>query len=417
MAYWTIGLLAALILAVVSKDVLWKRDAAASPVVKAYRRFLFGVMAYYIFDALWGLIDLTHLTAVLYADTVVYFIAMAASVLLWTKYVVVYLDKKSGFSTVLVYAGWTMLLANVVALIVNFFTPVFFWFDANGAYQAGIARYATLAIQVVVFLLTAGYTLSAMVRHEGAVRRRYWAIGLYGLAMAALVAFQIAYPLLPLYAVGYLLGTCVIHAFVVEGEKDEYRQELENMMRREQQQKIELDSAKQLAYSDPLTGVKSKHAYAEAEARMERGVSDGSVTQFAVAVFDLNGLKRANDTMGHEAGDVLLKSAAKLICDCFKHSPVFRIGGDEFVAILEGQDYQDRTSLLAAFDAQVEENARGGEVVVSSGMAEFNPLDDAGYHAVFGRADDKMYLRKMSLEEELRSMSDAAGAGASEVGR
>lgn len=54
-------------------------------------------------------------------------------------------------------------------------------------------------------------------------------------------------------------------------------------------------------------------------------------------------------------------------------SPVFRIGGDEFVVILKGYDYEQRTAILEALDRQVEENIRTKQVIVSTGLADYRP--------------------------------------------
>lgn len=67
----------------------------------------------------------------------------------------------------------------------------------------------------------------------------------------------------------------------------------------------------------------------------------------------MNDLKKVNDFYGHDAGDRHILSAKKLICDVFKHSPVYRIGGDEFTVILTGTDYENGIELLQAFDRQV----------------------------------------------------------------
>lgn len=83
-----------------------------------------------------------------------------------------------------------------------------------------------------------------------------------------------------------------------------------------------------LAYRDPLTGVKNKTAYQEAERQMEERMRTGQ-PEFAVVVMDINGLKTVNDTCGHDFGDILIIDACKLICRTFKRSPVYRIGGDE----------------------------------------------------------------------------------------
>ena len=153
-----------------------------------------------------------------------------------------------------------------------------------------------------------------------------------------------------------------------------------------------------MAYTDPLTGVKSKRAYLEAEEDINKRIADGSLRDFAVIVCDLNGLKEINDTLGHEEGDNYIKSACKLICGQFVHSPVFRIGGDEFVVLLENSDYANRETLLRDFDIQIEKNHRAGSVVVSTGMDDFDAEQDSSLSAVFERADKKMYERKRYLK-------------------
>ena len=399
MSYASIGLLAAMVLIIINKDILRNRSGGRDiPAQKSYRRFLFGVLVYYVTDVLWGLLEAGKLMGLLYADTVIYFAVMALAVLFWTQFVAGYLEEKNALTTILHHAGRGFLVFELAALAVNFFLPVLFRFDENGDYRAFFARHLTLVFQILMFLLTWFATLLIRTRRGEAVRIRYRTIGLFGLAMVVLIGIQIALPLLPLYSVGYLLGTCLLHSFVIEGEKAEYRRELEDSLKREQRQRSELGTARQLAYTDSLTGIRNKLAYLEKEKQMEERIDAGTLGEFAAAVFDLNGLKLVNDTQGHEAGDQLIIQACRMICEHFKHSPVFRIGGDEFAAILEGQDYQNRFSILAAFHGQTEENLRSGQAVVAAGMAEYAPERDDSFRAVFERADREMYLRKKVLK-------------------
>ena len=86
-----------------------------------------------------------------------------------------------------------------------------------------------------------------------------------------------------------------------------------------------------------------------------------------------------------------------MICDQYKHSPVYRIGGDEFVVFLEGTDYDKRNELLEGLNSQIVENAKTGGVVIAAGMAEYES-DDEHLFAVFSRADKRMYERKRQLK-------------------
>ena len=227
MTYSIIGILAAVILLITNRDVLWGHDSREQTATeRCYRRFLLGVLCYYITDALWGILEAAHLIPLLFADTSLYFAAMAAAVLLWTRYVIAYLENTNRFSTFLYHTGNIFFVFELVVVLINFFRPVLFWFDAQGAYHAGPLRYVTLAVQILMFLLTSVYTLRITSRTEGRTRRRHRTIGLFGIAMILLILVQIRYPLLPLYAIGYMLGTCLLHSFVVEDEKEENRREL-----------------------------------------------------------------------------------------------------------------------------------------------------------------------------------------------
>ena len=170
------------------------------------------------------------------------------------------------------------------------------------------------------------------------------------------------------------------------------------MSRRARRSEAELVHVKAKASTDPLTGVKSKLAYTETEQAFDARIREGTADAFSVVVCDVNGLKYVNDTFGHKAGDEYIRSAGKLVCEIFSHSPVFRIGGDEFVAILTGQDFLIRTSLMENLHDRCVENIGRGLVVVSGGISDYIAGSDASFHAVFERADSQMYQEKQLLK-------------------
>jgi diguanylate cyclase (GGDEF)-like protein len=133
----------------------------------------------------------------------------------------------------------------------------------------------------------------------------------------------------------------------------------------------------------------------------------GSVPPFAVVVFDCNNLKTVNDQNGHDKGDIYLKNTAQVICEVFDHSPVFRIGGDEFTAILIGKDYENRKKLLQMFDEKCAEMRKHEsdvwkQVDVARGIAEYNPQEEETISDVVRRADKNMYENKWNTKEERR---------------
>ena len=168
---------------------------------------------------------------------------------------------------------------------------------------------------------------------------------------------------------------------------------------REQEHLAELSMANEMARRDELTHTRNKTAYREMENALQKSIGEGC-EPFGIVVCDINGLKIVNDTKGHKAGDEYIKASCALVCRIFQHSPVFRIGGDEFVVLLKDRDYSNRNSLLARLRKQVEENIRIGEgPVVASGLAEFQPIGDHSVEDVFNRADALMYDEKTRLKE------------------
>jgi diguanylate cyclase (GGDEF)-like protein len=400
MYYAGMGILAALIHLIINNDVFRRLGSVREiPAHREYRHFLWAVLVYFVTDALWGVLDTVGLRSLLYGDTVVYFAAMALALLLWSRYVVAYLGERSRFTVFLSWAGQLFFLWQILVLLFNFFIPILFRFDETGAYHAGWARYSTLGLQFLLFLYTALLMLIVSLKANGPEKARYRAIGFFGLAMTLFIALQIFYPLLPLYSVAYLLGTCLLHSFVVEHEKEEYRSELEELIGKNRQQAADLGEARRMVYTDPLTGVKSKHAYVEEEFRLDQRIAAGELRDFAVVVFDLNDLKGVNDTLGHEEGDRYICEASRLICKRFKHSPVYRIGGDEFTAFLQGEDFRDRETLVAEFDREILENLRKGMVVVSTGLYTYDPERDHSFRSIFETADKRMYDHKRQLKE------------------
>lgn len=162
-----------------------------------------------------------------------------------------------------------------------------------------------------------------------------------------------------------------------------------------------INSEKELARRDELTGIKNKIAYGELEKSVQSNIDNHmDYLPFAILVCDLNDLKLVNDTEGHSAGDEYIKAAAVMLCHIFCHSPVFRIGGDEFVVFLRGSDYPIREELLAKLKLQVIENIGvKGAPILASGMSDYIPETDIKVTDVFERADNLMYENKRKLKK------------------
>ena len=672
MYYSAIGILAIIVLLIVNHDILLNRGKAfESSSWSVYRRFLLAVLIYYIVDALWGLLESRKLAKLLFVDTTVYYGAMAAGVLYWAEYTIAYVEDETTFGRILIRAGHMIAGLITVIAVINIFVPVLFTVDSDCVYHALPVRYVMLVSQILLLLLISYYAVASIVRRGTEKRPKYRALASFGLIMATFLYIQLWYPYLPLYTIAYMLGTCLLHTFVINDEKEDYRRRLEkayekqrsagtifahiamslargytdlfyvNMetdayieyhtdddsgvltearrgtdffesckrevklfvhpddnaafvkamdrafltealdrtrvfemtyrrikggapfyvlmkvsrmeddnqhivigvtdideqvkQRREEERMIEeratyerihaltgnfiaiyvvdpetdryreigsfkgydehfgqsregelffdasreaarihnypedislflsvftkenvmseirhsgiftlsyrlimngkpnyvqiraamteepegprlivgindvdaqvrqeeeygrrLAQAQKQANIDALTGVKNRHAYLEAEARMDRQIAEHRQPPFAIVMLDVNDLKKVNDTVGHQAGDQLLRDACKTICDTFKHSPVFRVGGDEFAVICQGSDYECMDELLGKMRDHNGNASRAGGIMIACGMARFG--DDECVASVLERADHNMYENKKALK-------------------
>ena len=162
---------------------------------------------------------------------------------------------------------------------------------------------------------------------------------------------------------------------------------------------IELAKVKSIARTDALTGAYNKYSYLELEEKYNSMIKNKEVNEFALVVFDINNLKTINDLCGHVAGDNTIKEAKNIISDIFKNSPVYRIGGDEFVVLLEGKDYTNRHKLIKEFENMNKRNVFADGVVIAVGLSDFDKNKDYIIQDIFNRADNLMYKNKEELKK------------------
>ena len=162
----------------------------------------------------------------------------------------------------------------------------------------------------------------------------------------------------------------------------------------------------ELANLDSLTGIRNKTAYDRLVRKMEYELDMGNLTLFGIAMIDLNNLKVINDSYGHEQGNYAIKKLCYIICNTFVHSPVFRVGGDEFVVILNNPDYSIVYSLIAnlkheLFMLEKNDNLEPWERISAAvGFASYDSKIDKSVSDVFVRADKLMYENKREMKGE-----------------
>ncbi|WP_029231052.1 GGDEF domain-containing protein [Butyrivibrio sp. VCB2006] len=174
----------------------------------------------------------------------------------------------------------------------------------------------------------------------------------------------------------------------------------------EAQDKIK--KANELASTDALTGIRNKAGYDNEIMRIEQSMIRDGYYKYGIAMVDLNYLKVINDTYGHEKGNIAIIKICNIVCKNFAHSPVFRIGGDEFVVVLENEDYDNIETLVQWFKHTLEviaedESLKPWEKVSAAiGWAKYDPKSDDSMETVFKRADNLMYENKKQMKAARR---------------
>ena len=150
------------------------------------------------------------------------------------------------------------------------------------------------------------------------------------------------------------------------------------------------------ASRDDLTHVGNLAAYNQYAEKLQLKMTEGP-TEYAILLADVDDLKKQNDSYGHDRGNQYLKNCCAVICDVFRHSPVFRIGGDEFVVVLTGEDFLNRRDLLKEARERFRQSWINEDISpwerlsVSIGIAEYRENEDKTVQQVLNRADHAMY--------------------------
>ncbi len=668
MFYAIISFLALILNLIINRDSLKNlrghpgESTSEQKVTFRYNIFLIISCCYFFVDIGWGLLyenrHIDSLFPFLYLDCLLYFFFMFLTMLTWIRYIVAYLDRHDRKSKALLYSVWAMFLLALIYLIINFFHPFIFSFNEQHEYITEPGRHIAFILQIVLYLVTSTYLLYIAHKSTGGEKTRYTTVSCNCLVMELFLIFQIMNDAYPFYALGLIIGICVIHSFVEASERTEkeiydniatslaenyeamyyinietgaflefsksgeyaamqvpvggrnfyeetrlnidrfvhpddrefaktlhqketmlqiledkksysYKYRLminrkpkhfqftmmrapdgkhfiisekniedeittENMrlvnqkdhvtftqiaeilavnydviyyvdakdssyisyecrniygevdvqrtgndffadsktditnivhksdrdtvlefvnkehvastlmnqkscfmdyrivafkkthyvrmtiqkttdethyiigieniddeVKKEKQHLKALNIEKELARRDELTGIKNKTAYNELEKSVQSNIDNGmDYLPFGLVVCDTNDLKKINDSQGHVAGDEYIKQSAKLLCNIFVHSPVFRIGGDEFIVFLRGSDYSNKETLMKTLQDQVWENKKSNSgPVLASGMAEFTPGKDSMVTQIFDRADKAMYKNKRDLKK------------------
>ena len=185
---------------------------------------------------------------------------------------------------------------------------------------------------------------------------------------------------------------------IIDYLKDKQKAENDLRDREEQIDQLSIES-----YKDALTGVGNKAAYLKRSNELNQQTAEKP--EYAIVMVDINNLKTINDEYGHRSGDLYIKGCCHMICEAFKHSPVYRIGGDEFAVLLLNSDYVNRKELCEQLREDYERTYEQSGVSpwlrysAAVGMAE-HAADDNSVEFVFRRADEAMYRDKARIKKK-----------------
>ena len=378
--YWIITLVFSLVLGIIlyQEYSIVKKDNAN----KDYRNLLIWVLIFCLQDSLWGLASSTIINnKLLFISSTIFHMSTVLTTYFWLNYVLTYLSNNR-FKHIYLGIDKIIILFQIILLIINIFEPTIFYIE-NGIYYT--AKYRPIAFfnQYVVYLLIGIVSIYLAITRIKEERYKYFSVLLFSIAQILLGIFQLMFPELPMYSIGYFIGSFIICIFVISKERDELIK---------LQYEKQVDNERKISKTDKLTGLYNRRAYEEEINAIKNNIPDN----FIYISIDVNGLKNINDTLGHLAGDELIKGAA----DCLKNSlenygNIYRIGGDEFAALIYANEME-----LPNIKNDIEEitnNWKGtivNELDISYGCASKVEYKNNNITELIKQADKKMYKAK-----------------------
>ncbi len=188
-------------------------------------------------------------------------------------------------------------------------------------------------------------------------------------------------------------------------ELDKYMKNLLNTTKELTETRQQAKDLQALANKDSLTGVRNKTAYDDEIRKLKREAVQG-LDKFGIGIIDLNDLKTINEEFGHDKGNIAVKNLCKRVCNVFKHSPVFRIGGDQFAVILKNADYDAVESLVNEFYIETARNQMNESLEpwekysAAIGVALFDRDTDFTVNDVSKRAEANMFAKKQKMKAD-----------------
>lgn len=390
--YWVLTLTYALVLfSILAHD--FKYNKKLGRVETTFRRLLIWVIIFCLQDAVWGVCaNLGKENPDLFWwSSTLFHVSTVLTTFFWLNFVLTYLEDGIKHKKQYLLLDGIIIAIQFGLLIINYFTPVAFYIDESGRYCDGSLRVFGFLNQYIVYLLLGICALVSAVAVEGKLRKQYLAVFIFSLAPIVFGIVQFIYPYGPFDSIGYFLACFMIHIFIVSEDRETLR-ELQIM---EQKAESERKIAEQIAISntDEMTGIFNRRAYEE---DLKNFHSNSLEEDFIYITLDVNNLKSVNDSLGHAAGDELIKGTADCMTKCLgEYGKIYRTGGDEFVAIIN-LDNNQLSIVKESLNSTISE-WRGIEVEslsASVGVVTRKEFPEMSVMEMARVADDRMYSEK-----------------------
>lgn len=349
----------------------------------AYRFLLVWVLIFCMQDAFWGYCasGVFKSDIPLIISSAIFHISTVLTTFFWLFFILTYMRNKIKMKTTLLCLGGLVVILQIILVIINFSHPIIFSVR-NGEYTTEFLRPLAFFNQYVVYLAMSIFTCVAALSVSGEKREKYISVFTFTLAPVLSGGFQLLYPDGPFYSMGYFLGCFLICMYVIAQE----RTNLIKVQSLREAKKLQI-----LSNTDALTGLPNRRSY-------ETSLADSSSAEqnYTYISIDINGLKVVNDTLGHIAGDELIKGASVCMNRCLSpYGKVYRIGGDEFAAIIYASEAE-----LERITKDFEEttaNWKGDlvkEISMSYGIVAKREFSSISTLEIAKIADERMYAAK-----------------------
>lgn len=152
-----------------------------------------------------------------------------------------------------------------------------------------------------------------------------------------------------------------------------------------------------LAYKDSLTGMNNRTAFMEAEKRL---IEEDSEKPIGIIQFDINNLKKVNDSKGHGEGDRCIISCANIIRECVGATgKCYRVGGDEFIVIINSVNAERKIEKIIQMLIERQKNF---PYQIAYGSAIYHKGERKSLEEIEQEADQRMYERKREMKGLLK---------------